>query len=126
MGNVHPNGLAIDAFIHFYYIIRDTRRDFVELLYHEFAVLDWNGTELYGREAIKNHCTALPPSRHHLTSVDCVYLQMNESPNIKLYHVIIGGEVTLGGEAVRNFNHNYLFSIENDIWQVILDYYRES
>ncbi|EDV92268.1 GH24139 [Drosophila grimshawi] len=69
--------------------------NFVELLYHEFAVLDWNGTELYGREAIKNHCTALPPSRHHLTSVDCVYLQMNESPNIKLYHVIIGGEKVL-------------------------------
>lgn len=109
-------------FAELYYEKIDKSRHTIGTLFHDSAILVWNGNNIEGKAAIVSFFESLPTIETVLLSIDAQ--PVTESiANQAMMSVICSGRMTFGSRT-KPFTESFLLAAENNIWKVVSDNYR--
>jgi len=108
-----------------YYKILDQERHKINTMYHQDAVLAWNGNPVEGIGNIKSFMMEkLPKSNTFLNSLDAQPVHDSAVQGKTTVLVVVSGTMKFGATAPKPFQQNFMLTDENQKWKVVTDTYR--
>jgi hypothetical protein len=123
-----------------YYKILDQERHAIDKMYHEEAVLAWNGNAVEGVTSIKTFLTEkLPKTNTYLNSLDAqpvhdsaVQGQTTLLVIVSIVHLVhpftacgqVSGTMKLGSSAPKLFQENFMLTAKDSKWKIVADTFR--
>ena len=114
-----------EAFSERYYKILDQERHKINTMYHENAVLAWNGNPVEGVGNIKTFMMEkLPKSNTYLNSLDAQPVHDSAVQGKTTVLVVVSGTMKFGTTAPKPFQQNFMITDQDSKWKVVTDTYR--
>ncbi|KAM3720286.1 NTF2-related export protein [Dirofilaria immitis] len=113
--------IAAKKFTDLFYDAVDRKRNKMNFLYADGAILVWNGNAIRGVEVIAKFYDSLPNSTHTLESLDCQYI--DSSDQARPLVVLAVGKVVLG-QMTHAFTQTLVLTLEDEKYKILSDRFR--
>ena len=111
-------------FAELFYDKLDRGRHQMSTLFHDSAVLLWNGNHVTTKANIIPFYESLPTVETQLYSIDAQPILEVASGQQTSIAVVCNGKMKFANSNTKSFTESFLLSAENNVWKVLTDTYR--
>lgn len=112
------------SFAELFYEKLDKSRHSLGSLFHDSAILIWNGHQQKGKPAILSFFDQLPTSTTSIFSIDAQPVEHIPAEHQATILVTCSGKMLFNGETTKFFHESFMLSAQNNTWKIVTETYR--